>query len=97
MILQIGVVLTVTRIVGLAFHCIGQPRVMGEMTAGIFVGPSLLGRVAPDTFAYLFPTNGLAAFDALSQFGLILFLFWLACKSRRKAGENWQVPPYPRV
>jgi Kef-type K+ transport system membrane component KefB len=48
---------------------------MGEMLAGILLGPSLLGRVAPDAFTRLFPAEGLGALNALSQIGLILFLF----------------------
>jgi Kef-type K+ transport system membrane component KefB len=55
---------------------------MGEMTAGILLGPSLLGRVAPATFAHLFPTNALGALNALSQIGLILFLFVVGMQVR---------------
>ena len=75
LILQIGVVLAATRILGYAFGRIGQPQVVGEMTAGILLGPSLLGRIAPGALAYLFPANGLDPLYALSQVGLILFLF----------------------
>lgn len=45
------------------------------MTAGILLGPSMLGRIAPTTFAHLFPADGLGALNVLSQIGLILFLF----------------------
>jgi Kef-type K+ transport system membrane component KefB len=75
LLLQIGVVLAAAHLLGIVFHRFGQPRVMGEMTAGILLGPSLLGRVAPSAFAHLFPANGLGALNALSQIGLILFLF----------------------
>jgi Kef-type K+ transport system membrane component KefB len=68
-------VLATAHLLGIAFHRIGQPRVMGEMLAGILLGPSLLGRVAPDAFTRLFPVDGLGALNALSQIGLILFLF----------------------
>jgi len=68
-------VLATAHLVGIAFHRIGQPRVMGEMLAGILLGPSVLGRVAPDAFTRLFPAEGLGALNALSQIGLILFLF----------------------
>jgi Kef-type K+ transport system membrane component KefB len=60
----------------------GQPRVMGEMTAGILLGPSLLGRVAPGLFSRLFPSDGLSAISALSQIGLILFLFLVGMQVR---------------
>jgi Kef-type K+ transport system membrane component KefB len=75
LILQIGVVLLATRILGFAFGRIGQPQVVGEMTAGILLGPSLLGRIAPGALAHLFPAHGLDPLYALSQVGLILFLF----------------------
>jgi Kef-type K+ transport system membrane component KefB len=52
------------------------------MTAGILLGPSLLGRVAPDAFAHLFPADGLGALNALSQIGLILFLFLVGLQVR---------------
>jgi len=60
----------------------GQPRVIGEMTAGILLGPSFLGRVAPGALAHLFPSDGLGALDALSQVGLILFLFLVGMQVR---------------
>jgi Kef-type K+ transport system membrane component KefB len=69
------VVLATAHLLGIFFQRIGQPRVIGEMTAGILLGPSLFGRLAPDTFAHLFPADGLGGLDALSQIGLILFLF----------------------
>ena len=67
--------LATAHLLGIAFHRIGQPRVMGEMLAGILLGPSLLGRIAPDAFTRLFPVDGLGSLNALSQIGLILFLF----------------------
>jgi Kef-type K+ transport system membrane component KefB len=79
---QIGVVLATAHLLGLAFQRIGQPRVMGEMIAGILLGPSLLGRVAPAAFAHLFPADGLGALNALSQIGLILFLFLVGLEVR---------------
>ena len=55
---------------------------MGEMTAGILLGPSLFGRVAPVAFGYLFPATGLGGLSALSQVGLILFLFLVGMQVR---------------
>ena len=48
LILQIGVVIAVSRLAAIAFAKFQQPKVMGEMFAGIMLGPSLLGRIAPD-------------------------------------------------
>ena len=81
-LLQIGVVLATAHLLGLVFHRFGQPRVMGEMTAGILLGPSLFGWLAPAEFAYLFPADGLGALNALSQIGLILFLFVVGIEVR---------------
>ncbi len=73
--LQILAVLVAARVFGTLAQRLGQPRVVGEMAAGIFLGPSLLGRMAPSISATLFPADGLAGLNALSQLGLILFLF----------------------
>src|ERR1700693_5748312 len=53
----------------------GQPRVVGEMTAGIVLGPSLFGRFFPDAFTYVFPSSSMPALTVLSQLGLLLFMF----------------------
>ena len=52
---QIVVVLLATRAVGFLFARIRQPRVVGEMAAGLLLGPSLFGLIAPDASATLFP------------------------------------------
>ena len=52
-----------------------QPAVIGEMVAGILLGPSLLGRVAPALSAHLFPTLVLPFLSVVSQIGVILFMF----------------------
>ena len=75
LLLQIAVVLVVARLVGIAFRKIGQPQVVGEMVAGILLGPSLLGAVAPALYAGLFPVESLPSLNVLSQIGLILFMF----------------------
>jgi Kef-type K+ transport system membrane component KefB/nucleotide-binding universal stress UspA family protein len=75
LILQIGVVLVAARLCGLLFRRIRQPQVVGEMAAGILLGPSLLGWVAPDVSAFLFPPQSLAHLNTLSQVGLVLFMF----------------------
>jgi Kef-type K+ transport system membrane component KefB len=75
LVLQIAVILAVCRIVGSIFRRIGQPRVVGEMFAGILLGPSLLGWMAPGVFAYLFPPASLGFLNALSQIGVVVFMF----------------------
>jgi Kef-type K+ transport system membrane component KefB len=75
LIVSVGAILLAARLVGWLFQRMGQPRVVGEMTAGIILGPSLLGRFFPSAFAYLFPLSCLPVLTALSQLGLLLFMF----------------------
>jgi Kef-type K+ transport system membrane component KefB len=72
---QIGVILALARLMGWLFRKIHQPQVIGEMVAGILLGPSLLGWVAPELSAALFPAESLGFISALSQIGLLLFMF----------------------
>jgi Kef-type K+ transport system membrane component KefB/nucleotide-binding universal stress UspA family protein len=72
---QICVIVAVSRVIGWLFLRIGQPKVVGEMLAGIMLGPSLLGWVAPRFSAALFPPEGMAYLSFLSQLGVICFLF----------------------
>ncbi len=75
LVLQVVVVLATCRVVGHMFRKIRQPRVVGEMFAGILLGPSLFGWVAPHWSAYLFPPASLGFLNALCQVGLIVFMF----------------------
>jgi Kef-type K+ transport system membrane component KefB len=75
LILQIAVILAVCRIAGSVFRRFGQPRVVGEMFAGVLLGPSLLGWMAPGLSAYLFPPASLGFLNALSQIGVVVFVF----------------------
>lgn len=75
LLLQVIVILGVAKTLGPLLHKIGQPTVMGEIAAGIVLGPSLLGLLFPAAQAYLFPAAGLDALKLLSQVGVILFMF----------------------
>jgi len=74
-LLQIGVILATARVVGLIFRRIHQLQVVGEMAAGILLGPSLLGRIAPQAWTALFAPASLGFIGLLSQVGLVLFMF----------------------
>ncbi|MBC3987643.1 cation:proton antiporter [Streptomyces sp. AC563] len=54
---------------------IGQPRVMGEICAGLALGPSVLGELGPEVSDWLFPPDVVTGLDALAQLGLVLFMF----------------------
>ena len=80
--LQIVIVLAAAKLAGLAFRRIRQPEVVGEMAAGILLGPSLLGRIAPGVMNFVFPAGGMGPFYALSQIGLVLFMFVVGLEAR---------------
>src|SRR6266446_1928266 len=72
---QIAVIIVTARVVGWMFRKLHQPAVIGEMVAGVLLGPSLLGRLAPQFSAMLFPPESLPALSALSGIGLLVFMF----------------------
>ena len=73
--LQLVVIIAASRVAGWVFTKLGQPSVVGEMAAGILLGPSLFGMLAPETFAFVFPANSLGTLKLLSQVGVCLFMF----------------------
>jgi Kef-type K+ transport system membrane component KefB len=75
LVAQICVILIASYSVGWLLKKIHQPQVVGEMVAGILLGPSLLGWVAPGFSAAVFPADSLGAMYLLSQIGLLLFMF----------------------
>lgn len=75
LILQILVILAVARACGILVHRLGQPQVMGEILAGIFLGPSLLQPLAPNVHEFLFPEGSVQRLYFLSQVGILLFMF----------------------
>lgn len=74
-IAQLVVIVCVARLLGLVTRALGQPMVVGEIVAGIVLGPSLLGWLAPDLAGALFAPEALGALGLVSQLGLILFMF----------------------
>ncbi len=72
---QIVVIIVATRLLGGLAARLGQPRVVGEIAAGLLLGPSLLGRLAPDLSAWLFPPMTFPVLMAVSHLGLLLFMF----------------------
>ncbi len=72
---QIALILLAARGVGFVLRRFSQPQVVGEMLAGILLGPSLLGLVAPSLSASLFPEETLPQLAAVSQVGVVIFMF----------------------
>lgn len=75
LLIQIVTIILAAKFFGWVCTKIGQPTVVGEMIAGIMLGPSLLGLYFPEISAFLFPKRSLGNLQFLSQIGLILFMF----------------------
>lgn len=75
MLLQVVVIVVAAKLVGALCGRIGQPPVIGEMLAGILLGPSLLGWLWPGSQALIFPASSMDSLRLLSQIGVILFMF----------------------
>lgn len=74
-LLTLVTVIVTARILGTAFQWLGQPRVIGEVVAGIVLGPSLLGRLSPEATSFLFPSSIMPILGVLAQLGVILYMF----------------------
>lgn len=85
---QIILIILVARIFGWVCKKIGQPSVIGEILAGIFLGPSLLGSYFPEFSQSLFPAQSLGNLQFLSQLGLILFMFVVGMELDLKSLKN---------
>jgi Kef-type K+ transport system membrane component KefB len=75
LLLQIIVIIVVAKLFAAIFRRVGQPPVMGEMVAGIALGPSVLGFFSPQISSFLFPATSLGTLGVLSQIGVVLFMF----------------------
>jgi Kef-type K+ transport system membrane component KefB len=75
LLVQIVIIIFVARIISWLFGRIGQPVVIGEILAGILLGPSLLGIYFPELSNSIFPAESLDNLHFISQIGLILFMF----------------------
>ena len=85
---QIITIIFVARFFGWIFRKIGQPSVIGEIIAGIALGPSLLGLYFPEFSSALFPIQSLGNLQFLSQIGLILFMFIIGIELDLKVLQN---------
>jgi Kef-type K+ transport system membrane component KefB len=77
---QLAVILAAVRLVGLAARKIGQPQVVGEMIAGVLLGPSLFGLLSPDWQTRVFPEETQAILYIVSQIGLVLYMFLIGAE-----------------
>jgi len=85
---QIITIILVARLFGWLFMKIGQPSVIGEIIAGIVLGPSLVGYYFPAFSGALFPAESIGNLQFLSQIGLILFMFVIGMELDLKVLKN---------
>jgi len=85
---QIITIIIIARLLGWVCKKIGQPSVIGEIIAGIILGPSLIGMYFPEFSAALFPVKSLGNLQFLSQIGLILFMFIVGMELDLKVLRN---------
>ena len=90
LILQLFIVVAISYLVGWLFTHLGQSAVVGEMMAGVLLGPSVFGLLAPNAFQFIFAPSSLGALRLFSQIGVCLFMFTVGMEMdmvelRRKA------------
>ncbi|MBM9577891.1 cation:proton antiporter [Leptospira sp. 201903070] len=88
LLLQLIVIMLAARFFGKVATLVGQPAVIGEILAGILLGPSLLGFLFPEGFSLLFPKESLSTLQILSQLGLLLFMFVIGMELDLKILKN---------
>jgi Kef-type K+ transport system membrane component KefB len=74
-LIALAAVMAVGRVISRWLHGLGQPPVIGEIVAGIVLGPSLLGWLAPSVSAAMVPGSALPYLNVVAQFGIILYMF----------------------
>src|SRR6516165_3459335 len=74
-LVALAVIIITARAVGALFKHFRQPPVIGEVIAGILLGPSLLARVAPEAYVHLLPGNVAPFLKVIGQIGVILYMF----------------------
>ena len=75
LLLQLIVIVLAARAFGALFQRFGQPPVIGEIVAGIVLGPSLIGSIAPGVFEFVFPASSTGLLKLVAEIGVLLFLF----------------------
>ncbi len=80
--LQIAAILIACRLCAFLMRRAGQPAVVGEMIAGVVLGPSLLGLLAPEFSAWLFPPASRPVLHEIAQIGLVLYMFTVGLEFR---------------
>lgn len=80
--LQLAAILCTCKLCGWAMRRIGQPPVIGEMVAGVLLGPSLFGAVSPEAARAVFPPESKSVLFAVAHLGLTLYMFVVGLEFR---------------
>jgi Kef-type K+ transport system membrane component KefB len=88
---QLIVILLTARLFGWVLRYFGQPSVIGEMVAGLVLGPVAFGALFPDLHAQLFPKASLGGLTSLSTLGLVLFMFVVGLETKPQRGLGAQI------
>lgn len=91
LLLQLIVILATARACGWVLRHFGQPGVVGEMAAGLMLGPAVMGSFFPETHAQLFSKASLQGLSSLATVGLVLFMFIIGLELRARQGVRAQV------
>ncbi len=91
LLLQLVIILGTARLLGLVLRYFGQPAVIGEMAAGLLLGPVVFGAIAPELHAEIFAPGSRGALEGLSQLGLVLFMFIVGAELRLPTGVRSQL------
>lgn len=88
LLVQLLVIIVVSRLIASLARRIGQPAVVGEMLAGLALGPIIFGAIAPEWQQQLFPADSLGNLQSLSTLGLVLFMMVVGAELRVPANAQ---------
>src|SRR5713226_220308 len=91
LLLQLIVILATARVCGWVLRFVGQPAVIGEMIAGLLLGPVVFGALFPQLHAELFPKASLEGLSSLSTLGLVMFMFVVGLETKTQQGLRAQL------
>lgn len=91
LLVQLLVIVVTARLCGLVLRRFGQPPVIGEMAAGLVLGPIVFGSWLPDAHAAVFPAGSMSALSSLATLGVVFFMFIVGAELRAPAGTRTQV------
>ena len=97
LLLQLAIILLFARLCGAIARALRQPEVIGEMSAGVLLGPIVLGRLWPAAHAHLFAKTSLAPLSSLATLGVVLFLFLVGLELRTPDGVRAQLSAAGKV